>query len=113
LRLRARNIIADAAGRFVSEKETKEILCLLNKAQTYYDKAAQIKSDYAIVYFKRSALFIEKSLFADQNRDHIVEEALRDLKRAIHIDPDFKIRARSEGIFGHLHDDQRFKELIS
>ena len=68
-----------------------------------YDKALEIKPDYASAYYNKACLF---------NLQTKIEAALELLTTAIELDSKFQEMAKTDSDFDSIRDDPRFQALI-
>ncbi|AFY70375.1 Tetratricopeptide TPR_1 repeat-containing protein [Thalassoporum mexicanum PCC 7367] len=75
----------------------------LEEAIDSYDKAIEIKPNYAVLYYDRGGLY---SLQGN------VIKAIQDLKKAIELDSTHLNMVKTDKDFDNIRDDDRFKALI-
>jgi len=78
-------------------------LPIREKAIASYDKAIEIKPDYASAYYNKACCY------ALQNQ---IDLALEFLPKAIELDAKFLEMAKTDNDFDSIRDDPRFQALI-
>jgi tetratricopeptide (TPR) repeat protein len=98
-------------GIAVALNELKDI----KKAIKFFDKAIDQNQSKASLYYDKSWTCIRQSERESDisNKNLWIEKSLESLKRAIDIDPTYKIRAKEDSDFNPIRNNKHFQRLIS